>query len=726
MLDVLNLLHAWARASEADWSDVPGKPGFGVYGTGYNGWGVQTQQKYLAALATLATAEEAVPGLDRQWALDRALAALRFNLASHLSGKETCLSGDQWGHTWISALGTERMMFAMRLLEPHFTEADHEALRRVLVSEAEWLLTDYHRGPQRGIHATKWNHEGGNDPESNIWNGAALWRSAEMYPDHPHADDWRERAHCFLLNGASIEADANDGTVIAGKPLKERHIGPSFFPHFALDHHGYFNVGYMVICVSNAAMLHFDLKQSGLTPPASLYLHQTDLWRVLRRFIFADGRLARLGGDTRVRYGYCQEYLLPSLPYAADYLNDGHAPELMQRQLGMIRQEADYNGDGAFYSKRLAELRRQSPLYFTRLESDRASALAQAYVYAQAMRQPDEPAQSFEESVAGGWIEPEYGAVMHRSPTRLASFSWRAFKLAQGLCLPPNDGHFAEWEHNLGGLVDFCHHPKPGGPVKTQMHRRILRHHVEQFDGGFVTTGAIMEGVDISLAESFHETDSAINQMAVAALPDGHTLVALQHCRMGERRGYVARIQGLRVNIPNDLFNGFARKVTSASGEYELLAPPADESIVELESRWANIENRLGAIGLYGADSMRIHRSPERRSGAMQTLYIEQLCWPLVIGPQKFEAGEMILDAGWLCLSSVDAGITQATAEASAQAQLDTGLDDVRAVKVIGQDGKTYVFAANFGEVEIVLEPSAMAIPRALKLASGEAQLVEI
>ncbi|WP_269543159.1 hypothetical protein [Cerasicoccus fimbriatus] len=719
MADALTLLHHWAKAAEADWSTIPNHPNYGVYGTGYNGWGVQTQQKYLAALAVLATTQAVLPGLDREWALARALSALRFNLASHISGDTVCLCGAPWGHTWISALGIERMMFAMRLLSPHFTDADHAALGRVLTSEADWLLTDYQRGLHRGISATKWNHEGGNDPESNIWNGALLWRTAEMYPDHPHADDWRERAHCFLLNGVSIETDANDDTIIAGKPLSERHIGPSFFPNYSLDHHGYFNVGYMVICVSNVAMLHFDLKQSGLPRPESLDLHIHDLWRVLRRFIFADGRLARIGGDTRVRYAYCQEYLLPALAFAADYLNDAHAEDLIERQLELIQTEASHNADGSFYSKRLTSLRHESPLYYTRLESDRACAIAQLITYREAISQPTAPEQSFEESVAGGWIEPEYGAVFHRSPKRLASFSWRAFHLAQGLCQPPGDGHLAEWEFNLGGRVEFCHHPKPGGAEKTKMHRRILRHSVQKIEGGFVTTGAVMEGVDITMAESFHATDSAIHQGAYAALPDGHTMVGLHHCRMGPRRGYVASIKGLHLNLPNDLYNTLQRKVNCTNGEHTLSAPPAGDTTLDLQSRWANIENRVGVVGIYGADSLQVHRSSERRAGPLQSLHVEQLCWPLIIGPQKFEAGEMILDAGWAVLSSVDTRTTQAVTATT----IDTDLADIRAVAIVGQDGKRYVFAANFGDEPATIKLHTFGVAKEVLLTPGQAEL---
>src|SRR5690606_36486925 len=225
-------------------------------------------------------------------------------------------------------------------LKSHLTDADCAALRRVLVSEADWLLSDYTKGGHGGPTGALWNSTGRNEPESNIWNGALLWRTAVMYPDEPRAAEWQRRAHHFLLNGVSIPADAEDDTLIAGQPVRQWHAGPNFFPHYALDHHGYLNVGYMVICMSNAAMLYFDLKQQGLAIPESLHHHQADLWQVLRRMIFADGRLARIGGDTRIRYAYCQDYLLPALLYAADHLGDAHALELVAGQLEWIERES--------------------------------------------------------------------------------------------------------------------------------------------------------------------------------------------------------------------------------------------------------------------------------------------------------------------------------------------------------------------------------------------------
>src|SRR5688572_3184866 len=101
----LRLLDNWAQHSGRYWSTSPTVPDTGFYGTGFNSWGVQTNQKYFSALATLATHPDSPA--DKEWTTQRALASLRFSLQSHVSGEGCCSDGTQWGHTWISALGIE-------------------------------------------------------------------------------------------------------------------------------------------------------------------------------------------------------------------------------------------------------------------------------------------------------------------------------------------------------------------------------------------------------------------------------------------------------------------------------------------------------------------------------------------------------------------------------------------------------------------------------------------
>ncbi len=717
---ITTLLARWAVAVEPFWYAPADEPDLGCYGPGYIHWGVQSNFNYAAAMATLADQ----PGVATpdHWR-SRALSALRFALASHHSGTRTGLNGERWGHSWISMLGIERAMHGIHRLMPSLSDEDQSALRRVLVSEADWLLHHGHRGGHVGVIADLWNSSGRNAPESNIWAGALLWRTAQMFPSETAAPAWEELAHAYLINGVSVPADATDDTLVAGKPVRARHVGANFFPNYALDHHGYLNVGYMAICVSNAALLHFDMRQLGLARPASLDHHQGDLWAVLRRFIFPDGRLARIGGDSRVRYSYCQEYLLPSLLYAADRWGDPHALALARRQIDLIQTEMDAADEapegmptgGTFYGRRLGWMRAANPHYFTRLESDRACVLAMALNYAPLVSAPPAPAQPFEASVGGGWIEAEHGAVMQRSATRLASFSWRAYGLTQAMCQPPNCSDLAEWQFNLCPQVRFL---GDDGSVPGR-HRRLLRQQTEAFDGGFVTCGAVMEGVDIRVDEGANCTDQAVTHIAFAALPDDHTCLALQYVVAApDRVGYTVDVKSLHLNLPNDLFNGFRRHVYTHAGRHELSSPVAAAERIDLDGSWLNVEDKIGLVSLYGGTQFVIDRSPQRRGGRYASLLVDEICLQVEGRTLRRAPNEAICDVGFAVISSID---SLATAQVTGDPLIFEPAG-VRGVSIHGQDGVRYALVANFGTTDEEID----VLGRRVVLAAGQAAVVRV
>jgi hypothetical protein len=480
--------------------------------------------------------------------------------------------------------------------------------------------------------------------------------------------------------------------VVAGKPVAERYVGANFFPNYALDHHGYLNVGYMVICVSNAAMLHFDMRQAGLPEPETLMHHQADLWQNLRRMIFGNGRLARIGGDSRVRYAYCQEYLLPALLFAADALGDAHAVGLTARQLALIEQEMAAGDDGTFYGCRMGAMRDTNPHYFTRLESDRAVALSMLINYLPLVTLPAAREGDFESSIAGGWCEQEHGAVMHRTRSRLASFAWRARGLTQGLCLTPGDAtaiHMAEWACNLAPVARFL--GDEGDDAGT--HRRLLRYYIETFEGGFATCGAVMEGVDIRVDEGARCTDQAVTHLAFAALPDGRTCVGLQLVVAAEDRlGYLVELKGLHLNIANDCFNDFRRTLRGTSGEHILSAPPVPDETHALGSTWLAVDDVLGVAVLYGSQSLLVDRSTLRRGGRYRSLFVEEVCSSVFRGIRPTQPGEVLVDVGFAVL-------TGATAEVMAGLHggpLDAEGDLVRGLWVEGADGRRYEVLADF------------------------------
>lgn len=683
------ILKRWAAASEKGWVDHPASSSdsaekLGYYGTGYNSWGVQTNQKYLAAMAMLGVRTN-----DRH-AIARALAAFRFSLRSHVAAQDhpasiTCTDNTRWGCTWISPLGIERMMFAVHALEPHLTDNDKAALQRMLIAEAIWHHDHHDRGAHSGIHAGKWNHSGKNNPESNIWTGALLWRTAALYPHHPQAHHWRDKAESFLFNGISIDADKDH----------PRYVGSNFFPNFALDHHGYLNVGYMIICTSNAAYLHFDLKQKNLIRPEYLDHHQRDLWQVIRPMIFDDGRLARIGGDSRLRYTYCQEYLLPALMYAADRLGDDHAMSLVKNQINLIETECQFSGDGSFYGRRLASLEKASPYYYTRLEADRAAVLASVIAY-EPLIESHAKKSAKEEPVHAitSWHEPEHGAVLHRTKERFASFAWRAHGYSQGMCLPPDRSDLAEWSWNLAGRVRFVGEPAQLQGGQTP-HRKLISQQTRTFEGGFVTVGSISEGNNLSIPEGMRLDDLATHHLCFAALPDGHSVIGLQLVRMNDKRAHACEIKGMNLNIPNDLYNKMSRTLDTAHGPQVIQSPARRDELLNLKSNWACVDQTIGVVGLYGATSLTLDRTTIRRGGYYQSLHVDQLCWYADNDTIAYEPQQIVLDVGWRVMANVNSATTQKLAGTD-QHEVHEPQSLTRSVTIMGCDGKHYRVTADF------------------------------
>ncbi len=705
----LHALSAWAVCAERHWWNDPEASGRGCFGTGYDNWGVQTNQKYLAAMAVLATDPDTDPAdcsVDPALVLERALAALRYSLDTYTGGERTRTDGTQWGGTWISSLGIERMMHGVEALDEHLTDRDREMLRRMITGEAEAQLV-------AEVAANRWQSTHRNRPESNLWNGAILARAAMMYPDHPHADDWREKANLFLLNGVSVPADAEDGTVIAGKPLSEWHVGANFFPHYALDHHGYLNVGYMVICLSNIAMLHYGFVARGEEPPPALYHHAEDLWSLLRRLVAPNGRLLRIGGDTRQRYCYCQDYLLPTLVWTAHHLGDAHAMGQAEGAIDTILREQDYNADGSFVGARLSHIAQENPYYYTRLESDKAVVLSMLLRWTQqfAITGPAEAGEDLEGSVRGGWHEPEHGAVFHRSPTRLASWSWRAAERPQGLCVPPDRPHMAEWQENLAGRA--C-------PVGATGRRELKWERTQQFPGGFVTIGCVNEGSEVHVPEGWRRSDLVRHAICFAALPDDHSVARLELARIGDLRLFFRNVEGVSLRIANDVFNEMKRFYHTPLGTREVAGIPERAELREFGCSWVNVDDCLGLVGIYGGDSWYLLREPSRAGGYSGSIYSDRLCYPSDVGPTAVQGPRAVLDTGCVLLSSVDTEGTQSFFADDANRRLECEEPDGRALLVRGQDGVLYLVAANFSSSVHGVTPSGLPAGRLTDLAAGK------
>ncbi len=688
------LLADWIAFSQRHLYEVPGEEGLICYGPGSHGhWGVHTHQKAFSAFAVAGMCEGIdwrSRGLTREKVLSQALAMLRYNLHSHLSGDKNCVDGQQWGHSWIYVLGIERMMHGVETLDALLTPEDRTMLKAMLLSESDFLLCEY---PVQAGLVEK------NKPESNIWNGATLLRTAMMYPDCPNGAAYIEKAERFFANGISVESDETSEDVCDGRRIRDLFVGANFFDSYGCNHHHYMNVGYMNICLSNLAMLHFSARYHGWKLPEIVYRHARELWKLVRTMTYADGRLLRIGGDSRARYCYCQDYALPVWALAEDLWGED-CSGLEAGWLRILQKETRANGDGSFLSERFGDFEDLSPLYYTRLESDRANVISMALCW---HARHDLAALKTPETLRA-WHDAYHGAAFVSSEKRYASFVWRASEKPQGLCLPPDESSLAEWRYNLAGRIEGT------GVVNDE----AVKTHVEQmFPGGFITYGCTQVFSDQFFAEGQTREEIADKTIAFAALPDGETVLCLQYATALNHVYGTAR--GVMWHVPNDIFNGCTRFFHSQAGAFALSGGRRNQGARRISlGSWANVDDKLG---LACTRPMEIHH-PDRRQIMIKgrpdsgTLYAEEICTPDIIRRRWFDKDEVLLDVGF-AMRPADHTDTEALSE-TLLTQLEGVGANVRVLSVSGKDGKHYALLLNVGDA-----PESLAACGQLQAISG-------
>ena len=668
------LLADWVAFSQRHLYAYSEGKGLICYGPADHGhWGTHTHQKAFSAFAVAAVTpgiDWASRGLTQETVLEQALGMLRYNLATHVSGSLPCTNGSQWGHNWIYVLGVERMMHAVEALDAHLTDADRRDLRRMLISEADFLLHEY--PVQAGLVEN-------NKPESNIWNGATLYRCAAMYPDAPNAAKYPEKALSFFANGISIESDAFSQARYDGKTLAELFVGANFFDSYGCNHHRYLNVGYMVICLSNIAMLYFSYKAMGKALPPIVLHHVHDLWKLIRTCTYDDGRLLRIGGDSRARYCYCQDYALPMWALVEDAFGED-CSDLKDGWLGILEAETSANGDGSFLSCRVGPFEEQSPVYYTRLESDRANTVSMLLYWNQLY--PSAADKACE--TLSAWQDDYHGAAFDASGERFASFVWRSCEKPQGMLLPKGDSSLAEWRNNLAGRIEG---------VGTRNFEEVADHAETLFPGGFLTCGHTTVCSDGVLAEGQQLERMADKRVAFAALPDARTARCVQFAT-ALNRCYVASGRGVNWNVPNDLFNARTRRMAYAKGSQVLRGGEFASKLEWLDlGAWANVDDQVGLactqpLTLYRAGRRQVDILGRPNSG---TLYAEEIAAPCQDKRRWAERGETLIDTGF-AVALGSAKDTRALSETLFTWDLGPAF---RTVGVTGADGKAYVLIVN-------------------------------
>ena len=119
---------------------------------------------------------------------------------------------------------------------------------------------------------------------------------------------------------------------------------------------------------------------------------------------------------------------------------------------------------------------------------------------------------------------------------------------------------------------------------------------------------------------------------------------------------------------------------------------------VKTSSSWINVDDRLGAIGIYGGDGFGIENSGNRTAGFGGSLAYSEVFYPYRKGLWEAEGGDLAWDFGVWLIATISHEETAILKGRCSQLKCEAPM--VRGVVVKGLDDKTYAVMCNFGNDE--------------------------
>ncbi|NLE37578.1 MAG: hypothetical protein GX621_06090, partial [Pirellulaceae bacterium] len=370
---------------------------------------------------------------DRQRWRESAVRLLRYLTASHVTGGGACVNGQPWGNQWQSAMWARAAGMGGWFLWDHLDGELQLAVARLVEFEADRFPR---QPPRTGLRDNT-------AAEENAWNAQITSLACHMMPFHPRAKAWEEAAIRYMYNSFSVSADAADNTRGDwGRPVKQWVTTVNAHDDFTVENHGLVHVGYLKNTASQLQETMVHPLMAGREPPAAAMHHIRDVFELLIDCMGWDaGPVYFSGTDWKIYHEQTSEVVIYTM--LSLLKSDSRAAFLQEKALdALFRQQEAEKG---FYNVR-RDLE-YGGLCATRLI---ACCLAQGVVDA-----TPEPITADEfDRIAAGTRHLEAGkAVVHRTPSKFASFAWSQKRMALAL---PRDGTWVIWPHFASylGIVD--------------------------------------------------------------------------------------------------------------------------------------------------------------------------------------------------------------------------------------------------------------------------------
>lgn len=608
---LLNRYVRYARPLVREW---PAEPGARFHKRdGSKEHDVRQNATVAAALAVLCeygSFDEREAGATREQVRADTVALVRYLAVTHAANFLPTGDGKPWGDHWQSAHWTCFAGHAAWLVWERLPDDTRVMVARMVAHEAN-RFND--RPPDDG----KWRDT---KAEENAWNSGVPALACSMFPQHPNAALWRERAIVYMINAFTVPADHVDARIVDGKPVKDRVTTVCLHDDFTLENHRRVHPDYLSTFTLN--LRNALLFQMGGHPiPEASFHNVPAVYGVLAHLTAPNGSLFYVNGQDWWPHRHDLSLMVGGL--VGVLMQDRQAAFMERSALAWLRRlHGRFDNGRGFHPHEFS---------YPNLEEEMMMRYAELYLLHRMLGDGPRPISrsAFERAQAGVRVFDAGGFVTHRNADKFASFAW--VNGAMGLVYPRSDTWFtAPHERSLVGRLAVAGAKDTPPVMESKQVIPLQTRRAGEVDGfGFVGRFARCEG-------------RVEQRVAMISLP-GEPVVYVEQLRARENVDVQEVATGLFAVLNED-----ARPITrnelrvwTAAGRTILRGAVEEPPKRHVwETPWVNIDDRLGVAAWGGGRMTYQENHVYERARLQQELAAH---WRTDIGPRR--AGERISQA---------------------------------------------------------------------------------
>jgi hypothetical protein len=517
-----------------------------------------------------------VAGVPRERIERDLVSLLRYIAITHKANFLPTGDGHPWGDQWQSAFWAAIAGRAAWLAWDRLDDDTKVMVAGMVAHEADRFNN---RPPDSG-------YRGDTKAEENAWNSEVIALAACMFPQHPNAKLWHERAIVYMINSFTREADRTLEKIVDGKPARERIATVTLYPDFTLENHNRVHPDYLA-CTSLLLWNASLYRAAGLPIPQSTFFNVPETFAVIKRLTATNGSFFYVNGQDWWVHRHDDAMMVGS--HLGVLTGDPDAAHLERASLEFYgRMHARFTNGSAWEPREYN---------YRNAEEEMIACYADLYIFHRLFGDGPKPAtrEEFLSRQSGTQVYETGGFVIHRTADKFASFCWT--NGAMGLVYVSDDTWFTSpFERGMVGRI-LCDGLKDTTPSVTE-------HQVQVEENGF------------SLGARIDRCEGKVEQaVAVFSLPTGPVLYLE---RLVARDAItIKEITTSSFGLLNEDAPGISpnrRTAHYAGGKEEIIGrSDAPARLLRWKSGWANIDDRLGIICTGGAmayrDNNTYHRS---------------------------------------------------------------------------------------------------------------------